>query len=165
MSSNIYHQEILDTKINIKSEDLNKDIDEMIIENLKKKIEGICIKEGYVRPGSIKMLSRSNGKMEIEKFDGDITYYIKYQADICNPANSMVIDCYVSDNNKSAVFCYYENEKTSPLKIFIPKQYHLGNAEFVKLSKGDYIEVEIVVSKFSYLDKEIYTLAKFLKKK
>lgn len=160
----IYHEEMLDTSINIHPRDLNNNIDKILEDNLIDKVEGICLKEGYIQPGSTKIVSKSSGNMNVSDFNGYTTYNIKYKANVCNLKEGDIINCYVNDNNKSAVYAYYENKELSPLKIFIAKQYHIGNTDFIKLKEGDYIEVEVVKTKYSYLDSEILVLSRFIKK-
>jgi DNA-directed RNA polymerase subunit E'/Rpb7 len=162
--TDIYHEEILDTNINIYPRDLNGEIDEILELNLRNKVEGICIKEGYVQPGSVNILSRSNGMMNVANFDGLIMYSIKYKVNICNPREGDIIECTVSDNNKSSVNAYYSDEETSPLNIFIAKQFHIGDTDFIKLKKGDNIKVKVVRVDYSYLDKEVFVLGKFIDK-
>lgn len=162
--NDIYYTQVLDTCITIKPRDLNYDINTILHNNLKSKVEGCCIKEGYIKPNSTKIISRSNGQMNIANFNGNITYTIKYTADVCNPKIDNIIECIVSDNNKSAVNAYYDNEDTSPLNIFLPKQHHIGNTEFIKLNKNDLIKIKVTGTKYEYLDQEILVLGQFIEK-
>ena len=162
--TDIFDFQILNACINIQPKDLNSDIDDILEKKLKSKVEGICIKEGYIKPNSVSIVSRSNGVMNISNFAGLITFNIKYKAEVCNPKNDAIIHCYVSDNNKSAVNAYFDDEKNSPLNIFLAKQHHIGDSEFVKLQKNDSIEIKVIGSKYEYLDQEILVLGQFIKK-
>ena len=58
----IYTNIILDRKVGIASKQLKglKNMEELLLTNLKKEIEGKCIHEGYVKPNSIKIYERFN---------------------------------------------------------------------------------------------------------
>jgi DNA-directed RNA polymerase subunit E'/Rpb7 len=164
MEESIYNKELLDTKIILHPNDLGKNINDKLEKKLKEKIEGHCIREGYIRVGSTNIISRTEGHLNINIFDGNISYHVKFTADICNPKRDQLIICYVLDNNKSAVSTYIEDPDTSPLEIFLPRQHHIGNIEFAKLEKGDKIIVKVIDSKYEYMSRHINVIASFEKK-
>ena len=164
MSSQIYNKRILNTTIYIKPYDLNKKIDDVLNLRLQEKVEGICLKEGYIKPNTSNILSRTVGIINNGNFNGNIHYDIKYEAELCCPNNDDIIECKVLDNNKSAVNAYIEDEKTSPLIIILARQHHQGNKTFVELEKDDNINIKVIAIKYEYLDKQILVLGEFLEK-
>lgn len=52
----LYRNVLLEEYIYLKPADLNNKIDDIILQKLIRKVEGKCIKVGYVVPGSIKFL-------------------------------------------------------------------------------------------------------------
>ena len=160
----LYKNVILDEFIYLKAADLNNKIDDIILLKLKKKVEGKCIKIGYVMPNSIKIVMRSLGIINNANFDGITTYKVKYTADICNPIIGSVIQCTVGNIDKSQVICYVDNPDKSPVEIYLFKHHHLGNTEFLQLEKGDVINVKIGGSKWEYRDKQIISIAQFISK-
>ena len=174
-SKELYKNVILDEFIYLKASDLNKKIDDIILLKLQKKIEGKCIKIGYVMPNSVKIVMRSLGIINNANFDGITTYKIKYTADICNPVIGQVIQCQVGNIDKSQTICYVDtpdapNTKNmelsdkSPIEIYLFKHHHLGNTEFAQLQKGDIINVKIGGSKWEYRDKQIISIAQYVNK-
>ena len=65
---------------------------------------------------------------------------------------------------KTNIKCYIENEDTSPLNIFLSKQYHIGNEEYGKIKEGDNIKIQVTGKKCEYLNREILVIANFIKK-
>ena len=173
--SELYKNVILDEFIYLKAADLNNKIDDIILLKLQKKIEGKCIKIGYVMPNSVKIVMRSLGIINNANFDGVTTYKVKYTADICNPVIGQIVKCEVGNIDKSQTICYVDTPDTpatknkelsekSPIEIYLFKHHHLGNIEFAQLQKGDIINVKIGGSKWEYRDKQIISIAQYVNK-
>ena len=160
--SNIYKNLLITESIFLKPKNINTNIDTSVLEQLKRMVEGKCIKYGYVMPNSIKIISRSLGRLNNANFEAITTYEIKYSADICNPRVGQIIICKVININKSQTICYIDNPETSPLEIYLEKSTHIGNVDFMNLKLGDIIKVKIAGSTFKFNDKQIICIAQFL---
>lgn len=160
----LYRNVLLEEYIYLKPADLNNKIDDIILQKLKRKVEGKCIKVGYVVPDSLKILTRSLGIINNTNFDGITMYKVKYSVDVCNPAVGQIIHSTVFNIDKSQVICYVDNPETSPLEVFLFKHHHTGNTEFAGLKIGDMVIVRVGGSKWEYRDKQIITIAQFVGK-
>lgn len=160
----LYRNVLLEEYIYLKPADLNNKIDDIILQKLRRKVEGKCIKVGYVVPDSIKILTRSLGIINNTNFDGITMYKVKYSVDVCNPAVGQIIQCSIFNIDKSQVICYVNNPETSPLELFLFKHHHTGNTEFAGLKIGDMVSVRVGGSKWEYRDKQIITIAQFVGK-
>jgi hypothetical protein len=163
-NSDLYKNVILEEFIYLKSADLNNKIDDIILKKLKKKVEGKCIKIGYVIPNTINIIMRSMGIINNANFDGITTYKVKYTTDICNPAIGQHVQCQISNIDKSQIICYVDTPEKSPIEIYLFKHHHLGNIEFAELQPGDIINVKIGGSKWEYKDKQIISIAQYINK-
>jgi DNA-directed RNA polymerase subunit E'/Rpb7 len=163
-SDQLYRKMVLQKQLSIRPDEINKNINKNLEKCLKSSVEGICIKEGYVRFDSTKILSRTFGKLDIVNFSGNTTYNVMYQVEICNPQKGQIIECEVEDNNKSAVNAFVGDVETSPLDIYLPRSHYNGNAEFISLKKGDIIKVKVIKHKFEYKDTVIAVVAEYLEK-
>lgn len=173
-NTELYKNVILEEYIYLKASDLNNKIDDIILLKLRKKIEGKCIKIGYVMPNSVKIIIRSLGIINNANFDGITTYIVQYTADVCNPGIGQIIQCEIGNIDKSQIICYVDtpNEEfhqnatseKSPLEIYLFKHHHLGNTEFAGLQKGDIVNVKIGGSKWEYKDNQIISIAQYINK-
>jgi len=163
-NNNIYFPQFLNIILHVKSNELNRDINSTLHKILKNKVEGMCVKEGMIIRDSTKIISKSAGKMNITTFNGNITYNVQYKANVCNPKRGQMLPCFVKENNRSAVICYMDDKEKSPVNIYLHKEHHIGNVNFVNLMPEDKIMVEVVDSAFEYLDTQILVLSKFIKK-
>lgn len=140
----------------------DSDLDSILLEQLKDKLEGICIKPGYIKPGSIVVLSRTNGIMNVGEFNGNIRFIMKYTAEVCNPSINEVIECTVGDINKAAINAYVgDDEAKTPLNIFMARQHHIGNTEFFALNRGDRVKMKILGKTYNYRDSNILVFGQF----
>lgn len=162
--TDLYKNILLEEYIYLKAADLNNKIDEIILLKLKRKVEGRCIKVGYIIPDSVKIQVRSMGMINNANFDGITTYKVKYTADVCCPVIGQIIQCNVENIDKSQVICYIDTPDKSPLEIYLFKQHHVANTEFAALNKGDIINIKVGGSNWEYRDKKITTIGQFISK-
>jgi len=158
----LYKNVMLEEYIYLKPVDLNNKIDDIILRKLKKKIEGKCIRVGYIKPDSVKILSRSLGIINNSNFDGVTMFKVKFTVDVCKPTNGQIVDCKVFNIDKSQVICYIDDQQSSPLEIYLFKHHHVGNVDFANLKNGDIIRMRIGGSKWEYRDEKIITIGNFI---
>tara|TARA_Y100001970_G_scaffold293193_1_gene438419 strand:+ start:3536 stop:4027 length:492 start_codon:yes stop_codon:yes gene_type:complete len=129
-----YTNQSIQRIINVSFIETSTQIKDLLYEKIKNEIEGKCIREGYVRPDSIKIVQYSNGTL-----NGDIVEYIVlFTCDLFYPAIDMSLKCRVHTNTKEGVTAVTSyNESTSPFIVSIIKNYHPSNECVINLKKGD----------------------------
>ena len=163
INQDLYKTLLLEEFIYIKPIELNNKIDNIILSKLKRKVEGRCIKYGYIIPNSIEIKTRSLGMINNASFDGKTTYKINYTADVCNPTINQIIQRSVGNIDKSQVMCYIDDiPEKSPIEIYLFKHNHVGNVIFASLKEGDIINVKIGGSKWEFKDTQINSIAEFI---
>ena len=159
INSNLYKNVLLDEYIYLRPVDLNYKIDDIILAKLKLKVEGRCLKIGYVMPNTIKIQSRSLGMINNASFDGMTTFKITFTCDVCNPIIGQIIKCQVANIDKSQIVCYIDAHESSPVEVYLFKQNHSNNVEYTNLKIGDIISAKVGGSKWEYKDKQIVSIA------
>lgn len=150
LDNDIYFKSILEKSVVIKPNMFIMGFDRAITSQLREDVEGLCIMPGYIKPGSVKVVSRSKGYSVPGNFNGNIQYKVKYEADICNPPKDMIISCKVLDTNKMGILA-----KAYPLEIIIIKELHQNKKDFSNIKVGDIIDVKVIEKKFVFKDKKI----------
>ena len=136
------HSVIFEEQVSINSDDLSKtitSIDTILLKKIKDKLENKCSTNGYVIENTLKILSRSSGKISNGRFVGDFIFYVQVQGDVINPPDGIVIEGEVIRKNKMGVYINYKNA----VRVIIPRDLHIGNDKFDKIEIGDKINVEI----------------------
>jgi len=152
-------------KINLNPGEFNQVKHESIDSLLEKKatqlIENKCSEQGFVLPGTVKLISRSMGYFEAARFTGDAIYYLKLEGKIVYPADGVRVVCEVIRKNKMGLYADYNNA----IRIQVPRDLHIGSEEYEEVEVGDTIEVELKRSKFQINDPYILASAIFITKK
>jgi len=167
--SDILKQELKNTTIHIPSKDIyrTKDIDGLIKFNLKKQIENVCGKYGYVLENSVSIVKRSIGKIVTHAGVSNIEYNITYKMNTILPCKGDVYEAVVDSITKMGIISYLKMESTkfnsikeSPLLIIVPQMYL--DKELDSYSKGRKIKVEVLDKRVKYRAKQIQVVGKIV---
>jgi hypothetical protein len=139
----------------------HESIDSLLEKKAKQLIENKCSEQGFVVPGTIKLISRSMGYFEAARFTGDANYYLKLEGKVIYPADGIRVVCEVIRKNKMGLYADYNNA----IRIQVPRDLHIGSEKYEEVEVGDTIEVELKRSKFQINDPYILASAIFITKK
>ena len=149
-------------KISLTPKELNEvktqPLEDLLIKKSKEIMENKCSEQGFVLPGSIKLLSRSMGYFESARFTGDVIYYVKLEGNIVYPADGVQIIGEVIRKNKMGLYINYKNA----IRIQVPRDLHLGNEEYDSIQIGDMVNIELKRSKFAIHDDFILASGLFI---
>lgn len=134
---------------------LDKKIDDNILSQFREQFEGKCIAEGYVKPGSVKLVKRTVGMSNPNHFTGNISFDVLFKIDVCNPFPGNVIECSVDKLNELGVLSVM-----GPMQIIIPKGLHEDKSPFKEMRVGDKIKVSVIAKRFDLYDTKIHVTAR-----
>jgi len=158
--SSIYSKNVLHRKISIPIHLIGSNLINIINMKLIKLFEGKCSKEGYIKNGSIQILTYSSGVLE----DNFILFDVSFECLICRPVEGMRILCKIDNITKAGIRASYHNQIESPVTIFLARDHYANNPLFLKLEEGDVINVKVIGTRFELNDKNVYIIAELLKK-
>jgi DNA-directed RNA polymerase subunit E'/Rpb7 len=155
------------TTVQLKPNEIGKNMEEIIYTKLKNNLENMCSKHGYIKKNSIKIIKRSIGQIKIPHFNGQIVYDVQCIAEICNPAQGSIIKCRVKAKNALGLLAegYYDNVPI--LQIIIPK-ISAGMQSEINIDTvniGEEVNIEVCGKKFLLYDKHISIIGKVIKDK
>lgn len=157
MSNTIYNSQIINKNIKVNILNVGKNISEILTTSLKNELEGKCINEGFVKPGSIKIINYSSGLIH-----GDnVVFSTNIQLDICNPVEDIEIKCKVQDITKAGIRAKLDMD-LSPLVIFIARDHHNLNEKFQNIKENDIINVNIIGTRFELNDTYISVIGELI---
>jgi DNA-directed RNA polymerase subunit E'/Rpb7 len=173
------HTAIFEEQVPLLPQDLRneiKNIDSLLEQKVKEKLEGKCSRHGFVVPGSMEILSRSMGMIEKGRFTGSILFHVQAEGKVINPPDGVVVEGEVIRKNKMGIYVNYQVPQTlratangveggmqDAIRIIVPRDLHIGNDEFETLSLGDTVQVEIKKSRFQVNDEYILSVGMFKK--
>lgn len=157
------------TQVQLTPSGISGNIDHHIHEKIKKSLEGICSRYGFIRPGSIEILKRSMGAFVKQHFNGHIKYDMLCKADICNPVRGMVCKAIVKNKNDLGILAestiMVDDKKLPILDILIPKRSAgiTSDIDLDTINIGDEIFVEVLGKRYQLYDKKISIIARAVK--
>tara|TARA_X000000368_G_C23054508_1_gene723201 strand:+ start:4102 stop:4701 length:600 start_codon:yes stop_codon:yes gene_type:complete len=153
----IYSKVMLSDKIEINFKNINSEIYNTLEKIIKKKVEGICIDEGFVKKGSVNLISYSSGEL----FSNNVAIDVVYECLVANTVESMTFDCIVKSITKVGIRAEI-NESVSPFVIFIARDHHFDNELFSKINENDIINVRVLGQRYELNNKFISVIAELV---
>jgi len=147
--------QILSISLGLGADEINGNIENIILFKLKKQLEGKCIREGFVLPGSVEIVSRSAGTAQLSHFNANFIFHIQYSAKICNPVEGDIVEAEITNVNKMGILARAGEGDPPPLSILLAKQHHMNNDKFEKMREGYNIRVKIIGKRFDSGENQI----------
>jgi DNA-directed RNA polymerase subunit E'/Rpb7 len=158
-NSHVYIRSLLTQKTVLKYDDVNSELFNILEAKIKKLNEGKCIKEGYVKNNSVKLLTYSSGEL----FDNKILFECVFECLITNPVESTLIYCITKSITKVGVRAeLIVDDEASPYIIFIARDHHYNNESFSQIKENDIIQVRILGQRYELNDKFISIIAELI---
>lgn len=166
--SNMEHvsKQMLTQTLSISAKEITGNLDVIIKNNLKDRLEGICSEVGYILPESINIIKRNIGMIQTRNNKSKISYLINYSADVLSPSEGETYEVYVNNINKMGVISYIklndsDTHETSPLIIMIPKDFMDSSILNIEdLHIGQRLKVIIVGSRIKIYSDKIQVVAR-----
>lgn len=149
----LFERRELRRNVHVDSRFLQRNIEASLLAQLRMKYEGVCLPEGFVQPGSVVIAEHSLGRTNLIR--GGLDYVVKFQADVCLPHPGQVLRVPVTLKSKIGVYA-----DKDPIRVLLPRDLHLGVAQFEDLAEGQDIEFEVVGTRFQQGDDRIVVLGK-----
>jgi DNA-directed RNA polymerase subunit E'/Rpb7 len=143
--------------VTVPSKHLQRNIQSSILMYLKSHVEGRCGVEGYVQPKTSVIIDYSLGRLNSMKMG--VMYRVRFQADICFPHKGQILRAPVTLRSKIGV-----HAETSPLRVLLPRDLHIGNTEFEQIVEKDEVEFEVLGAEFKQNDEQMFVLARLVKR-
>ena len=140
---------------------IGKRLKENITKNMSIKLEGKCNQNGYIKKGSVRIVNYSNGLIQ----NGNVKFKIIYEALVCNPVEGHLIECNVKNVTKAGIRAEVSDYNDVPLVLFIARDHHHQDRDFLSVKEKDNITVRVIASRFELNDKYIAIIGELVKQK
>lgn len=154
----VYVTELLTMKVFLSIREVGQTLKLNLERWISKNIEGRCIPEGFIKPGSVKVLKYSGGTVNGDK----IEFQTVFECMVCHPVEGMVIEnCNVKTITKAGVHAEVnDNTGVVPVVVFVARDHHFTNKKFADIKENDMITVEVIGVRFELNDPYICVIAK-----
>ena len=158
----VYIQSMLTMKVVLPIVEVGKNVKENLEKIISRRNEGKCIAEGFIRPGSIKVIRYSSGNVAGPNVEFDTVF----ECMICHPVEGMLIECDVKTITKAGVHAeVVDNVGAVPITAFIARDHHFSDRSFGEVKENAKIVVRVVGVRFELNDPYICVLGQLVEKK
>jgi hypothetical protein len=157
----IYAPTMITKRLMIPIVNVGDNIKEVLEKKIGFDIEGRCIVEGYVKPGSCRVLSYSSGEL----FNSSVMFDVVIECLVCCPVEGMHINCIATNITESAGIKAETDEQPSPVIIYVARDHHINNQYFSSVKINDTIKVRVIGQRFELNDKYISVIAELIEDK
>ena len=170
----LYYKTILETSVSLLPDQINQNIDENLLKNLKTKVEGKSTENG-IEIKIVRLIDYNYGIIDKSNFMGTTVFKVKYECFVCAPVADLEIVCLINNIVKG-----YYVASNGPLVVVIPinnidfqkfeisndmiQRKHKEDSEDTKetIVKGQYVKVSIINIKNNYGDAIIVSMCKLI---
>ena len=159
----VYSDALLTHVLEIPMNAVGSGIKDKLEKKLRATLEGKCISEGYIKPGSINVLTYSSGKI----YDGNLIHFeTTFECKVCLPVEGMVIKCVARNVTKAGIRADIETpDDKSPVVIFIARDHHYNSDYFSSIKEKDQIKIRVIGQRFELNDNYVSIIAELIQPK
>ena len=156
----IYSKALISRTIRIPIKFIGKNIQQVIEKNIQALFENKCIVEGFLKPGSIQIITYSSGIV----VGVNCQFEVVFECQVCCPVEGMLVQCVAKNITKAGIRAEAADEQPSPVVIFIARDHHYMNASFSNIQQGDKFMARIIGQRYELNDKYVSVIAELAEK-
>jgi DNA-directed RNA polymerase subunit E'/Rpb7 len=158
----VYIKSILNKKIVLSITEVGSNTKKILEEKITSSVEGKCIAEGFIRPGSVRVLSYSSPIVH-----GDnVEIHTVFECMICHPVEGMKIECISKDITKAGIHAQViDTNDVIPVTVFIARDHHNTDKYFNTIKANMEIVVKVIGMRYELNDPYICVIGELIEKK
>ena len=153
----IYTAILLTRKIRIPFQIIGRNVKDTLEHILSKMVEGKCMAEGFIRPGSVKILTYSNGYLHGKHAIFDVVY----ECQSCSLVEGVVFKCVVKNITLAGIRAVL-NEPKSPVVVFVARDHHFDRPDFTRIQEEEEIRIRVIGQRFEIGDEAISVIGELV---
>jgi DNA-directed RNA polymerase subunit E'/Rpb7 len=155
----VYMKSLLDTKIVLPITEIGSNIKPNLETKIVSKFAGKCVSEGYVKPGSITIVSYSSGSI----MGDQIEFHVVFQCMVCLPVEGMLVECTCKTITKAGIHAQVVDEAGNmPITVFVARDHHHIDDRFNSVKENSTILARVIGVRYELNDPYICSIAKLL---
>jgi DNA-directed RNA polymerase subunit E'/Rpb7 len=158
----VYINSILTMKVVLPITEVGKNMKSNLEKFISKNNEGKCIAEGFIRPGSVKVIRYSSGLVSNQY----VEFETIFECMICHPVEGMLIECDTKTITKAGIHAeVIDNTGAIPITVFIARDHHFTDRNFSNITENMKIIVRVIGIRYELNDPYICVIGKFIERK
>lgn len=153
----IFMPSMITKRVTLPMSNIGSNIKPTLEKLIATQVEGKCIVEGYIKPGSVKVLTFSNGMLQSD----NVIFEVVFECLVCSPVEGMLIDVVSKNITKAGIRAEYDSQP-SPIEVFVARDHHYKSSYFASIKEGDKIRIRIIGQRYELNDKYISIIAELV---
>jgi len=160
-NESLYMKNLLEMKVVLSPMEIGENTTKQNITHIiSSHIEGKCIREGYVKPKSVKITQYSCGLVKGEF----VEFSVLFECLTCIPVEGTWIkQCKVRSITKAGIHAdAYDNHGNIPVTVFVARDHFNTNSYFNSIKENDMINIKVIGNRFELNDECIEVLGNLI---
>jgi hypothetical protein len=137
---------------------IGKNLLQTLENTITKMVGGKCIVEGYVKPGSIRVITFSSGIVKGE----NILFNVVFNCEVCYPVAGMNLNCIAKNITKAGIRAESADEQPSPFVLFIARDHYYASDYFNSIEENEKFIARVIAQRFELNDKYVSIIAELV---
>jgi len=160
-ANSIYSRSLITRRITVPIVNIGKNVQQTIEKIIANQIEGKCIVEGFIRPGSTKIITFSSGLVKATS----ILFDVVFECYVCFPVEGTLIQCIAKNITKAGIRGESRDETPSPIVVFVMRDHHYNSPLFASIKEGDTFTARVMGQRFELNDTFVSIIAELITNK
>lgn len=157
----VYSRSLITKKVTLSIMNVGKNLRETLETSLQQSNEGKCILEGFVKTGSIKIVTHSSGVVQ----GSNVVFEVVFECDVCYPVEGMLLNCIARNITKAGIRADSASETPSPFVVFVARDHHYMIPYFSSIEENTKFVARVIGQRFELNDKYVSIIAELVEPK
>lgn len=158
----VYIKSILTKKTILSITEIGSNTKKILEDKITSGVEGKCIAEGFIRPGSVRIISYSSGVVNAD----NVEFQTVFECMICHPVEGMKIECTSKTITKAGIHAQVvDMNDVIPVTVFIARDHHNTDKHFNTIKENMDIVVKVIGIRYELNDPYICVIGQLVEKK
>lgn len=154
----VYSESLITRTITLPINAVSSNIHQTLESVVAKEIEGKCIVEGFVKTGSVKLITHSSGEVK----GVNVRFDVVLKCLTCFPVAGMLLNCKADEITKAGIRASSVDESPSPFIVYVARDHHYDSEYFGSIKENATFIVRVIGQRFELNDKFVGVLAELV---
>ena len=160
-AKNVYSLSQITKSITLPIGAIGKELHQTIERTIAAMVEGKCIVEGFVKTGSVRVITYSSGLVK----SNNVTFNVVFECSVCFPVAGMLLNCVAKNITKAGVRAESSEETPSPFVLFIARDHYYASDYFNSIEEKEKFTARVIAQRFELNDKYVSIIAELVPQK
>jgi DNA-directed RNA polymerase subunit E'/Rpb7 len=158
---NVYSLSQITKSISLPINAIGKGLYQTIERTIAAMVEGKCIVEGFVKTGSVRVITYSSGLVKSDS----VLFNVVFECSVCYPVAGMLMNCIAKNITKAGIRAESSEETPSPFVLFIARDHYYASDYFNSIEEKEKFTARVIAQRFELNDKYVSIIAELVPQK